>query len=212
MKIKKSFKIMFWVLAVAVPLLVGFQIYTAVATNKTETRPYEVLGKYSEIEIRYYPPVNMASVEQPGDLDNRNGNFRVLAGYIFGGNDKGASISMTSPVEMSEAPGGKSRMSFMMPTDLAMDSLPRPRDSRVQLHTSEAFFAVSIRFGGWADRAKIDRKAAELSTWMSGKNLRPSGDRIYLGYNPPYQLVNRRNEVLFPITEADARAFAASNS
>jgi hypothetical protein len=208
MKIKKRYKIMIYGLAIFVPLLAGFQIYTVMATNKTEMRPYKVLKQDNNIEVRHYPPVTMASVEQDGDIDNRNGNFGVLAGYIFGGNEDNRSIAMTTPVEMGEAPGGKVRMSFMMPTEIDADSLPEPNDSRVKLHQSEAFYAVSIRFGGWSDSNKIKKYEGELRKWMKKHKVDPAGERMFMGYNPPYQLVNRRNEVLIPLTETDALALA----
>jgi hypothetical protein len=198
-------KLFLYGLAVLAPLFVGFQAYTTVATSNTEKRPYEVLHSEGAFEIRYYPPVNMATVVTKGNLSNRNGNFRVLAGYIFGGNEENRSIAMTSPVEMAEEGKGKSRMSFMMPTDIPMDSLPNPNDDRIKLHQSEPFYAATIRYGGWSSRDVREKKTKALREWLADMHLRPEADPIYLGYNPPYQMVNRRNEVMIMISEKALR-------
>ena len=58
--------------------------------------------------------------------------FRSLAGYIFGGNEGGKKIAMTAPVHM-EMGADSSRMRFVMPSDLTMDSLPEPNDANVKL-------------------------------------------------------------------------------
>ena len=93
MQKEQQMKIMIYGLVLLAPLFVGFQIYTTVSTSNTEIRPYDVLHGEESFEIRYYPPVNMATVVTKGDFDNRNGNFGVLAGYIFGGNEEKRSNS-----------------------------------------------------------------------------------------------------------------------
>ncbi|MEM0995623.1 MAG: heme-binding protein [Bacteroidota bacterium] len=198
-------KTLFYGLVVLIPLCFGFQLYTNVAVSDSEKRPYDVLMQDGEVELRYYPSVNMATFEQAGDMENRNGNFRVLAGYIFGGNEEERSIAMTSPVEMESKDDGNVRMSFMMPTDIDMDSLPTPNDERIQLHTTEAFYAATIRFDGFADSEKIDTHAAELRDWLKNEKLKPQGNMIFLGYDPPYKMTDRRNEVMFVLKEKEVR-------
>lgn len=168
------------------------------ADSKTETQKYEVLKSEHEFEIRYYPPAVLASVEMEGSWDeSRNGSFGVLAGYIFGGNDKKMKISMTSPVRMSEIEG---TMSFVMPSQYTLENLPEPGNNRIRLHASQPVVVAAIRFGGWANEERIGGMKDKLSEWIQKEGHKHTGKFEYLGYNPPFQLTNRRNEVVVELS------------
>jgi SOUL heme-binding protein len=64
-----------------------------------ESPSYSVENKENSFEIRVYSPYILAQVDVESDFDGalRNG-FEILAHYIFGGNKKRESISMTAPV------------------------------------------------------------------------------------------------------------------
>lgn len=177
----------------------GIQAAVTVSTNKTEHRPYRVIETEGDFEIRYYPPCNMASVRKPGSVrEMSNNGFRDLAGYIFGGNKSGKSIAMTSPVLM-ETEGDTTEMSFVMPAEYGMEELPDPNNANVQLKEVPASYAATLRFGGFANDKEIREKKEALMKWVSEKALETKGNYIYMGYNPPYQLVDRRNEVMVEI-------------
>jgi hypothetical protein len=185
-------------------LLAGAQAYVANSSRRTEQRPYEVLEKQDDIEIRLYPPVNMAAYESGGSIhEGQGGSFRVLAGYIFGGNDQGAQIPMTSPVEMRSS-GDSSEMRFMMPTNIPMDSLPQPKDSRIRLFTEEGFHAATITYGGYSSAKDEQKHADRLRKHLEKAGIAFEPDLIVLGYNPPYQVVDRKNEVMFRLKEYPA--------
>ena len=83
--------------------------------NNVEDYQYEVLATYPNFEIRKYKKAIFSSVDMRTDgyeSTSRSG-FRILAGYIFGGNETGEQIAMTSPVAMS-IDGEKPKMSFMV--------------------------------------------------------------------------------------------------
>ena len=65
-----------------------------------------------QIEIRAYAPRVMAVT---GMADDSDSGFRVLAGYIFGGNAEEQKIAMTAPVQQSMA--GEKEMAFMIPAE-----------------------------------------------------------------------------------------------
>lgn len=187
-------------LVVAGVVFSGFQWATVRSTGDTEQRPYTVLESEGAFEIRYYPPVVMASYDaENGDYGSRNSSFRVLAGYIFGGNEAKRSIAMTSPVEMQESEDGM-RMSFMMPGEYEQDSLPAPNDPRIRFHETEGFYAATLEFGGWASEKDIERYGQKLAERLADLEILPEGEVIYLGYNPPFQMVNRRNEVMLRLS------------
>ena len=64
-----------------------------------EKPTFKLLEKNGNIEIRVYDPMVIAKtlVEESYDSALSKG-FRRIANYIFGGNDKEMSISMTAPV------------------------------------------------------------------------------------------------------------------
>ena len=67
-----------------------------------------------QIEIRAYAPRVMAVTGMDEDTE---GGFRVLAGYIFGGNAEEEKIAMTAPV-IREGSQGDWRLSFVMPAEM----------------------------------------------------------------------------------------------
>lgn len=167
--------------------------------RQTEIQRYEVLKSDGVFEIRYYPPAVLASVNMRGGYDDtRNQGFGTLAGYIFGGNEANMKISMTAPVRMSET---DNTMSFVMPSQYSLDALPAPDNRNVRLHTSEPSVVAVVRFSGWANERKIAEMKGRLSTWLEQSGYRHNQKFEYLGYNPPYQMVNRRNEVVVPLLD-----------
>lgn len=167
--------------------------------SKTEIQKYQTIKSEKDFEVRYYPPAILASVDMAGSYDqSRNSSFGTLAGYIFGGNEENMQISMTAPVRMSEAEG---TMSFVMPSRFTMETLPDPKSKRVKLHTSEPQYVAVVSFSGWANDRKISEMKEKLSEWLEIQGLNHNNKFEYLGYNPPYQLTNRRNEVLVPLLD-----------
>lgn len=176
--------------------------------SKTEHQKYEVVSAEKEFEIRYYPPAVMASVEMGGSYDqSRNSGFGTLAGYIFGGNDQNKQISMTAPVRISE---NERTMSFVMPSEYTLNSLPNPKNKQVKLHTSESQYVAVVKFGGWASDRKIADMKNQLNEFLKKSKLQHDGRFEYLGYNPPYQLINRRNEVLVPLVNFEPAKFLST--
>ncbi len=177
-------------------LLVSIKINGA---EKTETQKYTTLVKEGDFEIRFYPDAIMASVKMEGTYDEMKGKgFRALAGYIFGGNEQGMSIAMISPVRVSDGNNG-SEMSFVMPPAYSMEELPNPTNSQVVIHQLAPAYAASISFGGYANDKKIEAKKKELVSWLTERGLNYSAEVEFLGYIPPYQFINRRNEVMIKL-------------
>jgi hypothetical protein len=167
--------------------------------SKTEIQKYQTIKSERDFEVRFYPPAILASVDMAGTYDDsRNSSFGTLAGYIFGGNEENMQISMTAPVRMSDADG---TMSFVMPSKFTMETLPDPKSKRVKLHTSDPEYVAVVSFSGWANDRKISEMKEKLVEWLKSEGLNHNNKFEYLGYNPPYQLTNRRNEVLVPLVD-----------
>lgn len=188
-------KVIIILVVVVIFAIFMIQSVTMKSSNKIEQYAYTVEREIGEVEIRQYEDAVFSSV-MLNDSTYAGGaskGFRILAGYIFGGNDKGQSIAMTSPVVMEM--GKEMKMSFMVPAGMNMDSLPKPNDGRVYQEKVPGSRMAAIRFGGWSSDEKIEEKKQELIRVLQENNIPFEGPFLYMGYNPPYQLVGRRNEV-----------------
>ena len=189
------------VFVITVIILIGlfilFQIYTIMSINKTETQAYKVIKVEEKFEIRYYPAATMAMISSTSKSyrDLGSSGFGKLAKYIFGGNSEKKQIAMTSPVHMN-INDTKSTMAFVLPSAFNQTNLPKPNDSSISIITSEPEYVAVIQFGGFASNESIDKHRAMLKNELKNKGLSYYGDFRYLGYNPPYQLFGRRNEVI----------------
>jgi hypothetical protein len=167
----------------------------AMTNAKTETQKYEVVFSKDNFEIRFYPEAILATVQMNGSYDNsRNSGFGVLAGYIFGGNSENAKIAMTSPVRMSTGNSVNS-MSFVLPSEMEFGKLPSPNDPKIVLQKSKPMYTASLRFGGYANDAEIEKHKEKLTDILKQLHIQHTNQFEFLGYNPPFQPVNRRNEV-----------------
>ncbi|KIA90503.1 SOUL family heme-binding protein [Kaistella jeonii] len=189
----------FIILLIAITVLFfGTQIYFIMA--KTETQPYEVLKKENDFEIRKYPPATMATVSMNAKSykELSSSGFRTLASFIFGGNQSKKSIAMTSPVRM-DINDSQSSMSFVMPSEYTKDNLPKPDNSAIKIETTAEEYVAAIEFGGYANDEDIKKYAAQLKKSLEAKNIEYFGNFRFLGYNAPYQLLNRKNEIIVSV-------------
>ncbi len=182
--------------------LLLFIPFIASIMAKTPQQPYRELGSKGAVEFRYYPAAVMASVtsDEPTYKGSANRNFRELAGYIFGGNQRNDKIAMTAPVHM-DMHDGKSTMSFVMPEGYMLENLPEPNTTAVTLHPSPEEYVAVIRFGGWASDKKIEEMKQELATQLSGLGIVHHNNFRFLGYNAPWDILSRRNEIIVGIDQ-----------
>ncbi len=176
------------------------QFVMAKSTSNIEKQAYQVIRKEPEFEIRYYPPATFATIQSSAKSYRELGSsgFRKIAGYIFGGNESSSKIAMTSPVHMDISEEGSS-MSFVMPSEYDIKTLPRPNDANVQIHETPGEYAAAITFGGFAGDGSIKKYAEQLGKLLEEKGIKTIGHYRYLGYNPPYQLIGRKNEVIVAV-------------
>lgn len=178
-----------------------------IADAKIEIQKYETVYKKGNFEIRYYHEAILASVKMDGTYDNsRNSGFRILAGYIFGGNSENEKIAMTSPVRMSNS-ASTNTMSFVLPSKMDFDKLPTPVSDKIVLHQSKPVYAAVLQYGGYTNNREIEKMKAELIESLRTLNLVFNNNFEYLGYNAPYDMINRRNEVLVELPNFKPEAF-----
>lgn len=172
------------------------QLYAMSSQNSIETYPYKVVKKYDNIEIRNYEARLFSSV-QMNTSDYKvasSTGFSKLAGYIFGGNENKEKIAMTSPVTMSLE--DSMTMMFMIPKDYNTNNLPKPDQSGISFMEVPAKTLAAIQFGGWADNEKIESYKQKLMEELKKEGILHTNKFFFFGYNPPYEVLNRKNEVL----------------
>jgi hypothetical protein len=129
---------------------------------------------------------------------NGNSGFGVVANYIFGGNQQQQKIAMTAPVIMNMS-DTEASMSFVMPSKYQLAELPTPNSTAVSLVSQDSMKLAVLRFGGFSSDEKIAKHAQLLTQVLKDNNIRTKGSLLYMGYNAPWDLINRRNEVAFQI-------------
>jgi hypothetical protein len=162
----------------------------------TEQQKYDLLATHGDLEIRRYLPYVAADVLVAGDYESAaNKGFRPLANYIFGNN-----ISMTAPVLVEAAPENQWRVSFVMPGESQLESMPTPNPG-VGLRASEGGVCAAISFRGYTTGTKIRRMGERLKRALQEQGLQVTGMMRIARFDPPWKPgFARHNEVIVPIS------------
>ncbi|MEO1476867.1 MAG: heme-binding protein [Pseudomonadota bacterium] len=189
---------------------------STMTASATEEPPHTVVVDDGKFQIRSYEPAIVAEVEVSGDLRRAsNAGFRPLADFIFGNNTVRGDIEMTAPVTRTEASrkiemtapvtrvedGEKAwTVTFFMPDDWTMETLPQPNNPDVKIREVPGEMLATIKFSGRGSEATHRRKQAELEEWIVSQGYSVSGPARYAGYNAPFVPGPlRRNEVMIPV-------------
>ncbi|WP_016988426.1 SOUL family heme-binding protein [Flavobacterium sp. ACAM 123] len=189
-------KILFISLGVVLLAFVAVQLYAMNEQKSIETYPYVVNKKYDTFEIRSYEASLFTSVKLSTKefKEASSKGFSILAGYIFGGNEKNEKISMTSPVAMSLE--DSMTVMFLVPKKFNKKTLPKPIESQIEFRDEPAKTVAAITFGGWANDTKIEKYKEKLKAALDAEGIKYSNRFYFLGYNPPFEVFNRKNEVI----------------
>jgi len=189
-------KIVLILLGVVFIAFVIVQLFALNSQKNIETYPYVIHKKYSTFEIRDYEKTLFTSVtlKTKGYKNSSSKGFSILAGYIFGGNERNEKISMTSPVTMTLE--DSMTMKFMVPRNLKKEMLPKPNQSRIEFEEEPAKTVAAISFSGWANDKKIEKYKQKLKSALDFEGIAHTDKFYYFGYNAPYEVFNRKNEVI----------------
>ncbi len=189
-------KVFYIILTIVVIVFICIQVFAMSSRNGIESYPFKVVKAFETFEIRTYEPRLFTSVTiNTNDYAVASSNgFSKLAGYIFGGNETNEKIAMTSPVAMSLE--DSMTMMFLLPKTYNRDNLPKPNTSDITFVDEPAKTVAVITFGGWANNENIAQQKQLLIDALSAEGIPHTGNFSFLGYNPPYDLVNRKNEVM----------------
>ena len=195
----------------------AFGVVGGVAMGAEEAA-YTVEKTDGDFQVRQYAPQVVAETVVDGTLEEAgNKAFRPLFNYISGANRSKGKIAMTAPVAQQRAeekiamtaPVGQEAVSnhwaitFMMPTNFTMETLPVPANEKVRLRAIPARRMAAVQYSGTWSQKRYDRNLARLRDWMKANGLIAAGEPIWARYNPPFTpWFMRRNEILVPTTPA----------
>jgi len=186
----------------------------------TEEPKFESLRKEDKVEIRRYGPVIVAETIVDGDMDSAsNRGFQLIAGYIFGNNERIAmtapvvaeaqsnaeKIAMTVPVSIEPQIADDSKMAgaqrwrihFVMPSQYTLATLPKPLNPQVKLREIPAKTYAALTYSGFNTESKVQEKTDQLLDWLKTQKIETIGKPQLARYNPPWTLpFLRRNEIL----------------
>ena len=180
-----------------------------------EKAKYTVLEKEDDYEIRQYDSQIVAETYVDGDLEDvGTEGFRRLYGYISGDNQKKQSISMTAPVGQEsrsekiamtapvkqEKKDNQWRITFLMPAEYTLETLPEPNDNRVKLKADPGRLMAAVRYSGTWSEDGYEENRALLEEYIQKRGLIRTGEPVWARYDPPFMpWFLRRNEVLIPV-------------
>ena len=188
------------VIVIALGGLVGlWSGYTVLYEGRLERPAYDVLHKDGKVEIRVYKSFRVAQTKRGKGKEELSQGFRVVARYIFGGNEAQKSMSMTVPVIQENQSKGM-QVAFVM--SKKEKDLPAPSSSAVELKTVQWGRVASIQFSGYGTQKKFRIYEQRLRSWLEKNNQDVEGNAIYAQYNSPSAFpLLRKNEVLLRLGE-----------
>lgn len=181
---------------------------------RTNLVPYDIEARLPEgVEVRRYGPRGVAEAGLGPGMSARSDTFGVLAKYIFGGNQGGRQLPMTSPVAVQAAgetlpmtspvalTGGASpAMRFFLPRGMTAATAPVPLDPRVRVFDLPAETLAALRYSGFTgDAALAAKREALLRVLAADSAWQAAGDPVDWLYDPPWTIPPlRRNEAVVP--------------
>lgn len=173
-----------WI-TLAVACLVGVAVLSR-AVFALETPSYALVSKKGALEVRSYEPVTLASTDLQGDYRNSSrGGFRVIANYIFGGNQSSEKIAMTAPVLVENPSAPKYKMAFVMPAVSVQEGLPAPSSTDLVLQQQQWGQVAVWSFGGWATQERLEREWPKMQTALQAMGVHADQYDWIAQYNPP---------------------------
>jgi SOUL heme-binding protein len=162
-----------------------------------------------------------------------NKGFRLIADFIFGNNTASSAalegsgkiimtapvtvepvsqkIEMTAPViiePLQVAPEKMTaanhwRIQFVMPRSYSVESLPKPKNSSVQIREVPGATYAVLTYSGFNFLSSVQARTDELMSWVRSKKMTTLKSPQLARYNPPWTLpMWRRNEIMLEVRPA----------
>lgn len=202
-------------------IIICVTIFGGIELMAIEKPEYKVIKEYKNFEIRKYEPYLIAETEVKDKFeDATNRAFRILFDYISGNNEKQEKIKMTSPVNQRNAEGrgqkikmtapvsqevkmqsdGKYKIAFIVPSKYDMETVPLPKDPRVNIREIPGQTIAAVKYSGNWSEEKYRKHEKQLIDALQSKEIKIIGNPVFARYNPPFwPAFMRRNEILIEI-------------
>lgn len=178
---------------------------------------YTVVSESEGYEVRDYEAYNVAStsmskVSEPYSMDEitkGGAAFNALAAYLFGANDEGRIMDMTTPVSTTSV----GEMRFFLKDDTISD-FPQPLSPEGTFNEQGLVKVVEVpparlavaKFTGFVTEGEVSRQKDGLLSALAIDGVEvdtPHGTvipHVIFQYNPPYTIpMVRRNEIAIPV-------------
>jgi len=111
-------------------------------------------------------------------------------------------IPMTKPVTVRG--DGTFWVAFIMPEKFTLETLPEPKNPRINLTEIGSGVMAALRFSGYFSENKVRKAKRRLQDWLAREGLEAEGDFIVARYDPPWvPWFVARNEVMIQIIEPE---------
>lgn len=207
---------LFSTIFIIILILLGIRHLRWYLVNNVERPDFEVITDYDTIQIRKIPQQLYATVTMTGNESQVSSKaFRILAGFIFGWNKSRTSVAMTSPVISQQQPQTIAmtspvisqkanewsyNISFLMPKEYSIDTLPIPDDDRITIHSVDERIIAVISFNAYATANRIEKYRTKLLAWLKALNIATLWEPIVAQYNDPWTPpLMRTNEIRIEI-------------
>ena len=209
-------KVSLIILAIVAAILIIWSLIGYLTSN-TEQLKYSVIKKANGYEIRNYPAHIVAQTTVEDSIVNGgalNKGFSIIASYIFGGNVKKESIAMTAPVTVqgssekiamtapvtSRVQGNSQIVSFVMPSEYTLETLPTPTDSRIKIVEVPEQKMAALKFSWYRTDARFEKMQKQLFADLASDNITITSTPIFAGYNSPWSPPwMNRNEIMVEV-------------
>lgn len=163
---------------------------------------YTSVRNASDYAVRRYGPNKLfwsTAYVNSTDFDTvENDGFDTNFNYISGDNDKNEKIPMTSPVINRSPDLEHWAVSFYAPSNFkTYESVPKSKIVDI-IQTPEDYLVAVVTFGGFAQEADFKEKESQLRAALERDGVKTrEGEwgRVWAGYDPPFRLFDRHNEV-----------------
>ena len=178
-----------------------YLILLSMALSDTYKEPqYNLIRKDGKIETREYSEYVIAKTSiEKANIEQNSNMFRVLAGYIFGGNADNQSIAMTAPV-ITQNDNSSYDMIFFMLNVNDPEDLPIPNNQNIVLEKMQLGKTVTISFGMWATEKRIAYYKNKLDAYIRKNDIQVISPIMVAQYNSPWTIPPfRKNELIYSI-------------
>jgi hypothetical protein len=199
-----------------VALLFIWALGSYIVIRNLEEPKFTVLESKDGYDIREYEPYIIAEADVIGSYKEASSNgFRIIGDYIFGNNTSRSSIAMTAPVLESKSSekiamtvpvidtkkDEESRtISFVLPSEYTLETLPMPNNPQVTITQVDSRKVAVLTFTWYPTTKRVESKKKELLASLEKNGLEVDGEVQVARYNPPLSMpLVLRNEIIVPI-------------